>query len=100
MAYDKMSTSRLVSTYLALWVGCAVFAFPFLWMLLTSFKTPTEMDSSRLQLLPRMPRPQAVSPCMDTERFVTVKASDSIPDAVWKAAKPQLIRQLEATINA
>ena len=50
-ARGRHSAERTI-LYLVLIVGAVVFAYPFIWMILTSLKTPRGVDRSALSLLP------------------------------------------------
>lgn len=53
---------RRAAVYLLLAAGSIVFMWPFLWMLMASFKTDREMFSSDGGILPEFPDPPASSP--------------------------------------
>ena len=70
--------------------GALIFAFPFVWMVATSFKLDREMATDRMRLLPAAPRPRDASPYMDAETFPRSARPDGLPPAVWAAAQPRL----------
>jgi ABC-type glycerol-3-phosphate transport system permease component len=100
MALNKKTPLERCLNHALLLLGCALFAFPFLWMLMTSFKVPTEMDLERLRLLPRAPRPQVLTPYIDPTAFTADEKPDEVPDAVWNVARARLIERIETKLAA
>lgn len=98
MALNKKTPLERCLNHALLLLGCALFAFPFLWMLMTSFKVPTEMDLERLRLLPRAPRPQVLTPYIDPTAFTADEKPDEVPDAVWNVARARLTERLETKL--
>ena len=79
--------------YATLVAGAMLFAFPFLWMVGTSFKVNREMAADRLRLMPAPPRPQARTPYIDGRQFAAPNRPDGVPPAVWDEALPRLRAQ-------
>jgi len=63
-----MEFSRHAWIYALLLGGSVIFAWPFLWMAMTSVKVDREMFGEKIHLFPQRPIPQLQSPYLD-ERF-------------------------------
>ena len=85
--------------YGVLIAGGMVFAFPFLWMVGTSFKVQREMAAQNLRVFPGLPRPQQTTPYIDTYEFDPPECPEGIPQAVWAKAAPRLEKLLLEVID-
>jgi len=100
VALKSLSAFERILTHAILMAGCAVFAFPFVWMLSTSAKAPREMAIDRIQLLPQNAYTQDVSPYVDAREFGAPQRPDGVPKDVWAACEPELRAYLEAVVAA
>ncbi|MBN2446684.1 MAG: ABC transporter permease subunit [Phycisphaerae bacterium] len=91
---ERLMTHGLLVT------GSALFAFPFVWMLLTSVKVDRETTADNLRFLPTTPRPQAITPYINSDEFDAPARPDDVPEAVWQATQPLLLEQLGAAVDA
>lgn len=86
-------------THAVLIAGCCVFAFPFVWMVMTSFKVPREMSAAEIRWLPRPPVPQPASPYIDPGEFDPPELPDAMAPALWEQAKPAVDGLLQAKLE-
>jgi multiple sugar transport system permease protein len=100
MAYYSLSKPERILTHGVLVAGAIIFSFPFVWMLATSVKLRREMAADDLRLLPLTPRPRATSPYIDPNEFKPTERLDGTPEAVWRAARPQLMAWLGERVDA
>ena len=92
-AMRSLMSARAVVLYGVLVAGAAVFAFPFLWMVGTSFKVNREMAAGRLRIAPELPSPRRTSPYVDVEEFAAPVRPDGVAESVWREVLPRLIEQ-------
>lgn len=99
-AMNRRSIPERIVTYGALVAGCVVFAFPFAWMILTSFKVPREMSTESLRLSPSIPRVRMLSPYIDADEYEEPERPDDVPEEVWTAARPRIEERLCEVVRA
>ncbi|MAE63405.1 MAG: hypothetical protein CMJ18_03965 [Phycisphaeraceae bacterium] len=97
MHRPRLETLVIFATLLA---GAMLFAFPFLWMVGTSFKVNRELAIDRVRLLPAPPRPEPRTPFVDDRQFRSPSRPDGVPEAVWDEALPRLQAQAAQRIDA
>ncbi|MDB6126427.1 MAG: sugar transport system permease protein [Verrucomicrobia bacterium] len=68
-ALHRRDGFRRVWVYALLLGGAVIFAWPLVWMFLTSLKTEREISSETGSPLPEAPQPRAVSPYIDSTWF-------------------------------
>src|SRR4051794_38619376 len=66
---------RIIAVYAALLLGAVLFAWPFIWMAMTSVKLERELFSEYPARLPEAPRPVVRSPYIDERLFADVDGS-------------------------
>ena len=84
----------------ALLVGCLLFAFPFLWLVSTSFKQRDEVAIFPPRWIPRIPWYAEQSPFIDGQTYDPMDAPDQMSDANWKRLRPDIERVLWAAFTA
>lgn len=99
MATGKNNKWETIFLHAVLLTGCVAFGFPFIWMLMTSFKVPVEMNVERLRLLPTTPVPRDKSPYIAPDEYIFRENPDGIPSEVWKRARPLMLQQLEKRLD-
>ena len=100
MPRTKLHSLEMLILYATLIAGAMLFAFPFLWMVGTSFKVNREMAADRLRLMPAPPRPQARTPYIDRRQFAPPNRPDGVPPTVWDRALPRLRAQAAKRVDA
>jgi multiple sugar transport system permease protein len=69
MKNDGAHMMRRLLTYVLLFAGSLLFAWPFIWMVGTSIKLEREVLSNRSSVLPEQPIPRSKSPYLDDRMF-------------------------------
>ena len=88
-------TSGRVVTHGALLAGCVIFAFPFVWLVSTSFKYDEEIFVYPPRWLPAVPPAVQQSPYVTTELLVDLPPEEVAWDErTWTTAWPQLATYL------
>jgi len=89
---DKILNRVLVHG--ALVVGCVVFAFPFVWLVSTSFKYREEIGVYPPKWLPSTPGRVDVSPYINDERIEPVRRPSDLDEERWERLWPELAKAL------
>ncbi|MFW6163477.1 MAG: ABC transporter permease subunit [Planctomycetota bacterium] len=85
---------RRLSLYGLLVSGSVVFSIPFVWLLLSSFKTNEEQFRDPPRWLPRTPAAARVSPFVARDEFPAVERPAACPRERWDALRPALVEAI------
>ena len=85
---------RKVLAHGALLVGCVIFAFPFAWLVTTSFKYNEEIFVYPPKWVPAAPGSQGVSPYVTGEDYADIKLPGEIDRDRWAVLRPDLYRAI------
>ncbi|MBM3474622.1 MAG: ABC transporter permease subunit [Armatimonadetes bacterium] len=80
--------------HLALVAGSVLFAFPFVWLVTTTFKGDEEIFSERLNWVPKIPWYSPTSPYIDQRAYKPMRRPDRLPKKRWEAAERMLKTEL------
>ena len=97
----KNSRAFRLFLHTLLCLGCVVFAFPFYWLISTSFKESEEINRFPPNWIPETPRPPICSPYSaryDSE--ARMSRPDALPEARWPKAKQALVEALWSKAGA
>ena len=89
-----VSVCRRVATHGMLVVGCVIFAFPFVWLTVTSFKYPEEMYVYPPKWVPATPGAVAKSPYLSCELYETVERPSPVESDRWRQLWPRIEQAL------
>jgi ABC-type glycerol-3-phosphate transport system permease component len=76
--------------HLALVAGSVLFAFPFVWLVTTTFKGDEEIFSERLNWVPKIPWYSPTSPYIDRRAYKPMRRPASMSREAWERLEPQL----------
>jgi ABC-type glycerol-3-phosphate transport system permease component len=76
--------------HLALLAGAVLFAFPFVWLVTTTFKGDEEIFSERLNWVPKVPWYSPTSPYIDHRAYKPMQRPESMSREGWERLEPQL----------
>lgn len=82
---------RLI-TYTVLAAGAIVFAFPFIWLISTSFKVEKELYRGAMVIVPEQPNARLRSPYFDPQQF----AGTDLDQPQWETLRPLLREKVRA----
>lgn len=86
---------RLI-TYTVLAAGAIIFAFPFIWLISTSFKVEKELYRGAMVIVPEQPNARLRSPYFDPQQF----AGTDFDQPQWETLRPLLREKLrEAKVD-
>lgn len=85
---------RKAAIHLVLLAGCALFAFPFVWLLGTSFKADTEVFVFPPKWIPRVPTYSVKSPFVSDNVYDAPLAPELLPGAEWARVWPEVQTKL------
>ncbi|MFH1566545.1 MAG: ABC transporter permease subunit [Gemmatimonadota bacterium] len=81
---------RRLATHAALVLGCVVFAFPFAWLVTTSFKYNEEILVYPPRWVPGLPSPVRSSPYVTLESVAPAARPPAVDGARWARLRPRL----------
>ncbi len=87
-------------THLLLVCGCAVFAFPFVWLATTSFKQNREIAVFPPQWIPEVPTHSRVSPFVWASGGASLKRPENVEGEVWERLSGRIEIALWRGLNA
>ncbi len=91
----KSSPSFRVFIHTLLCLGCVVFAFPFYWLIATSFKEREEIFRFPPNWIPETPRPPVVSPyTFEYDRLAAMSRPEHLDEARWPQLRPKVAAAL------
>ena len=76
--------------HLALVAGSVLFAFPFVWLVTTTFKGDEEIFSERLDWTPKVPWYSPTSPYIDQRAYKPMPRPDRVSREGWAHLRPEL----------
>jgi len=97
---DRRKALRSAVRHLVLIVGCAVFAFPFYWLITTSMKERTEIFVSPPKWIPGTPERVASSPYASSSEYPHLRMPDDKPLPFQAAVMGQVLGKLEEAAQA
>ena len=82
--------------HVALLAGCAVFAFPFLWLVSTSAKRNEELGVFPPRWIPRLPASSDRGPFIDGGAYDTTEPPKQLSESDWARVRPRIDEALWA----
>lgn len=89
---------RQAGIHFVLLVGCALFAFPFVWLVTTSFKDEREIAAFPPRWLPRVPHHSLRSPFVDPDYYDEMKRPAGMAPETWREHHDAIARSLDACL--
>jgi len=86
--------------HVTLLAGCAVFAFPFLWLVSTSFKRNEELAVFPPRWIPLIPWHTEQSPFIDGRAYGEMRPPAQLNEAAWERVRPAVAESLWASAQA
>jgi ABC-type glycerol-3-phosphate transport system permease component len=93
------SISRRLTLYTLLVGGSVVYSIPFVWLLLSSFKTNEEQFLDPPRWLPRTPSAAKVSPYVARDEFTGIRRPRPCARARWAEVEPVLVQATREAIE-
>ena len=89
---NKRSRQLLSKTglHLALLAGSVLFAFPFVWLVTTTFKGDEEIFSERINWVPEIPFYSPSSPYIDQRAYRPMQRPTALSADRWERLVPEL----------
>lgn len=81
---------RSMGLHGALFIGSVLFMFPFVWLVITSFKYPEEIVSYPPKWIPAVPAPMSHSPYVTAELHEAGERPNTMVKARWKTLWPRI----------
>jgi len=81
---------RKAALHLALLAGSVLFAFPFVWLVTTTFKGDEEIFSERLNWVPKIPWYSSESPYIDQRAYQPPQRPAAVSREGWERLEPAL----------
>jgi len=92
-------TARRLTLYGLLVGGSVVFSIPFVWLLLSSFKTNEEQFRDPPRWLPRTPAAAMASPYVAADEFTAIARPRPCPRSRWDELRPLLVEATQRAIS-
>jgi len=86
------AVGRRLTLYGMLVGGSVIFSIPFIWLLLSSFKTNEEQFLDPPRWMPRTPSAAAVSPYVARDEFTAIERPAPCPKTRWDELRPPLVQ--------
>ncbi|MEW6356551.1 MAG: ABC transporter permease subunit [Planctomycetota bacterium] len=90
----KRSVAKTIVLHLVLVTGCVIFAFPFMWLVSTSFKESDEIFTYPPQWIPRIPEAVRKSPYVATDEYDPMERPEAMTAARWRDLEPKIRQAL------
>ena len=81
---------RSIGLHTALLAGSVLFAFPFVWLVTTTFKDDTEIFTERINWVPKIPYYSPTSPYIDQRAYRPMRRPTSMSAGAWRDIEPAL----------
>ncbi|HOM80994.1 MAG TPA: ABC transporter permease subunit [Armatimonadota bacterium] len=89
---------RQAGIHLALLAGCVLFAFPFVWLVTTSFKDEREIAAFPPRWIPRVPHYSSRSPFVDPDYYDEMKRPAGMAPEMWREHRDAIARWLDTCL--